>query len=248
MAAARRADATGTACTAWSTVSNEVCDFGPSRAPHKRQMRTHVHVRAGIFVEQCLARNLPTASSRAPSCSRRCRSRSGTPLERSRWRSATSTKSWQAYCSPCSTRSTDAAVVADAGARERNVWECLGGAWSGACGFIRGAGSVAVGLGRGLLRGVSGNPWERPVTVVNDSGRVFTGTPGNGALDAGGTANEASWPGIHAVGARFRVGSCSHDDCVRVSSRGRAGYMPAVPPHGYGRMSVSGRRGARSVS
>lgn len=54
---------------------------------------------------------------------------------------------------------------------------------------------------------LSGNLWERVVTVGNEAGRAFTGAHGDGALDAAGDADVAGWPGSDAVGAGFRGGT-----------------------------------------
>jgi formylglycine-generating enzyme required for sulfatase activity len=53
---------------------------------------------------------------------------------------------------------------------------------------------------------LSGNLFERTVTVGNSQGRDFTGLHGNGALDAFGDANVANWPGASALGMGFRGG------------------------------------------
>ncbi len=42
---------------------------------------------------------------------------------------------------------------------------------------------------------LSGNVWERTVTVGNASGRVFLGTHGDGTLSTNGYATNADWPG-----------------------------------------------------
>ena len=42
---------------------------------------------------------------------------------------------------------------------------------------------------------LSGNVWERTVTVGNAAGRVFLGTHGDGTLSANGYATNADWPG-----------------------------------------------------
>jgi hypothetical protein len=63
---------------------------------------------------------------------------------------------------------------------------------------------------------LSGNLWERPVTVGNATGRVFTGVHGNGTLSANGRANETGWPGLAggevtgATGAGFRGGGWNY--------------------------------------
>ncbi len=67
---------------------------------------------------------------------------------------------------------------------------------------------------------MSGNLWERPVTVGNSTGRGFTGTNGNGLLDAAGDADASTWPGIDAVGAGFRGGGWYNSEAfLRVSDR-----------------------------
>ncbi len=59
---------------------------------------------------------------------------------------------------------------------------------------------------------LSGNLWERAVTVGNATGRDFTGLHGNGALSTNGHANETAWPGLTsgevtgATGSGFRGG------------------------------------------
>ena len=62
---------------------------------------------------------------------------------------------------------------------------------------------------------MSGNVWERTVTVGNPAGRVFTGRHGDGALAPifvlglyqAGDANESGWPDNTADGSGFRGGA-----------------------------------------
>jgi formylglycine-generating enzyme required for sulfatase activity len=54
---------------------------------------------------------------------------------------------------------------------------------------------------------MSGNLWERPVTVGNTTGRAFAGSLGDGKLNTTGDANADYWPGTSASGAGFRGGS-----------------------------------------
>ena len=67
---------------------------------------------------------------------------------------------------------------------------------------------------------MSGNLWERPVTIGHATGRLFTGTHGDGVLTSSGEADAGTWPGTDAVGAGFRGGAwfnvSSH---LRVSDR-----------------------------
>lgn len=75
---------------------------------------------------------------------------------------------------------------------------------------------------------LSGNLWERSVTVGNVTGRAFTGLMGDGKLDANGDANVSNWPRAHTggVGGAMRGGAWmwsggSFD--ARVSSRNLIG-------------------------
>lgn len=57
---------------------------------------------------------------------------------------------------------------------------------------------------------MSGNLWERVVSIGNATARAYTGTHGDGTLSATGNANQLSWPGLvsgevtGAVGSGFR--------------------------------------------
>jgi len=71
---------------------------------------------------------------------------------------------------------------------------------------------------------MTGNLWERPVTVGNADGRLFTGVHGDGVLSADGHANETAWPGLSsaevtdATGSGLRGGSFT-DDYMNISNR-----------------------------
>ncbi len=54
---------------------------------------------------------------------------------------------------------------------------------------------------------LSGNVWERVVTIGNATGRSFTGLHGNGMLNAGGDADVNAWPNTTATGSGFRGGA-----------------------------------------
>lgn len=87
---------------------------------------------------------------------------------------------------------------------------------------------------------MSGNLWERPVSVGHPTGRLFTGLAGDGQLDGSGNANVAGWPGTDANGAGFRGGSClSSRTFVRASDRSSAAYLDS------GRLNSRGGRGVR---
>ena len=87
---------------------------------------------------------------------------------------------------------------------------------------------------------MSGNLWERPVTVGQGSiGRIFTGLIGDGALDASGNANVTNWP-AGATGIGFRGGNYSFGaTAMRVSDRSYAANVQA------GRYISFGIRGVR---
>lgn len=87
---------------------------------------------------------------------------------------------------------------------------------------------------------LSGNNWERPVTVGNATGRMFTGIHGDGNIDATGNANTTNWPGINAIGSGFRGGTFRFVvDYLRVSDRIFAGDILTT------RFLDLGGRGAR---
>jgi formylglycine-generating enzyme required for sulfatase activity len=90
---------------------------------------------------------------------------------------------------------------------------------------------------------LSGNVWERAVTVGNNTGRVFEGRyHGNGVLDTDGGSNVTSWPGANAVGAGFRGGGWyNHAVYARLSDRVIAAWTAA------NRIGDFGGRGVRSA-
>ena len=76
---------------------------------------------------------------------------------------------------------------------------------------------------------MSGNLWERPVTVGNATGRLFTGTHGDGVLDSSGNPTADLWPGTSASGAGFRGGNwVSSTDFLRSSGRICAAYVGGI--------------------
>ncbi len=82
---------------------------------------------------------------------------------------------------------------------------------------------------------MSGNVWERPVTVGNETGRGFTGTHGDGMLNGSGFADAASWPDETGAGAGYRGGAWLQTDIMmRVSDRTNAALSSgsAAADHG----------------
>jgi formylglycine-generating enzyme required for sulfatase activity len=90
---------------------------------------------------------------------------------------------------------------------------------------------------------MSGNLWERPVTVA-DSGRTFTGTLGDGKLEAvNGNANADFWPISDGTGAGSRGG-----DWARAIGELRASDRTyAANVNGF-RYNFSGFRAVRQAS
>jgi len=93
------------------------------------------------------------------------------------------------------------------------------------------SGRITAGASYYGIMELSGNLWERAVTVGNPTGRAFTGLHGNGALSTNGYANETAWPGLTggevtlATGSGFRGGHWSDSSTyMRVSDRNRGAY------------------------
>ena len=87
---------------------------------------------------------------------------------------------------------------------------------------------------------MSGNVFERSVTVGNTTGRSFTGTHGDGALDNTGAANATTWPGMDAIGVGFRGGDW-HFGYSRLHVSDRYNSTTIQSTNGVG----SGGRGVR---
>jgi formylglycine-generating enzyme required for sulfatase activity len=88
---------------------------------------------------------------------------------------------------------------------------------------------------------MTGNLYERPVTVGKPAGRGFIGTNGNGLLDISGNADASNWPGITAVGSGFRGGGWNNSEMnLRVSGRSLAAFASNDRYYGYGGRGVRG--------
>jgi hypothetical protein len=87
---------------------------------------------------------------------------------------------------------------------------------------------------------LSGNVYERVVTVANSDGRAYTGAHGDGALDSNGRANESNWPSpTSASGSGFRGGSWNvASSYCRVSDRANAGVADTTRGADYGGRGV----------
>jgi formylglycine-generating enzyme required for sulfatase activity len=89
---------------------------------------------------------------------------------------------------------------------------------------------------------LSGDLWERVVTVGNALGRAYTGAHGDGALDPSGDADVAGWPDAAGEGSGFRGGDwASGEASLRTSDRSYAAYARAY------RYTFFGWRGVRTA-
>jgi formylglycine-generating enzyme required for sulfatase activity len=110
--------------------------------------------------------------------------------------------------------------------------------------FAKGVSSrVASGGGFYGVMELSGNVWERAVTVGNSTGRLFQArNHGNGVLASNGESNVTNWPGTNSVGAGFRGGAWgSIATYARLSDRFNAAITDTY------RYVSSGGRGVRSA-
>lgn len=87
---------------------------------------------------------------------------------------------------------------------------------------------------------LSGNLWERAVTIGNNSGRIYTGLHGNGEIGPGDNPDlPASWPSIAGAGLGFRGGSfAEHPDRARISDRKNINNTDALQKADYGGRGV----------
>lgn len=86
---------------------------------------------------------------------------------------------------------------------------------------------------------MSGNVWERTISVGNDSGRIFTGLHGDGSLTDEGYANTLFWPALGdyetAFGSGFRGGDWDwFGGSMRISDRSFADFSAHFDPPYYG--------------
>ncbi|MFA5101265.1 MAG: SUMF1/EgtB/PvdO family nonheme iron enzyme [Candidatus Omnitrophota bacterium] len=76
------------------------------------------------------------------------------------------------------------------------------------------------------VRNLSGNVWERCVTIGHTLGRAFDAQHGDGEVDADGYCNVANWPGKDGAGAGNRGGVWSSPSAkyLRISLRFAANF------------------------
>ena len=107
------------------------------------------------------------------------------------------------------------------------------------------SGRITAGASYYGIMELSGNLWERAVTVGNATGRAFTGLHGNGALSTNGHANETAWPGLTsgevtgATGSGFRGGAWRFNATfMRVSDRNLAANPNTLRYNSFGFRAV----------
>jgi formylglycine-generating enzyme required for sulfatase activity len=89
---------------------------------------------------------------------------------------------------------------------------------------------------------LSGNLWERVVTVGNATGRAFSGANGNGTLTSVGAADVSGWPA--AAGAGWKGGSWLNTTTNSATTSDRAQAANAD----NSRSADAGGRGVRTIS
>lgn len=114
-------------------------------------------------------------------------------------------------------------------------------------GHASNTGRITAGASYYGIMELSGNLWERAVTVGSAAGRAFTGVHGDGALSANGHANVTAWPGLTgtpgevtgATGSGFRGGSWAYGATyMRVSDRFFAAHLNTSRVLDYGFRAV----------
>jgi len=115
-------------------------------------------------------------------------------------------------------------------------------------GHVSNNGRISAGASYYGIMEMSGNVWERVITVGNATGRAFTGVHGDGALSANGYATETTWPGINsgevtgATGSGLKGGSWyDHVPGMTVSNRYLAAYTTTP------RLRLNGFRAVRDA-
>jgi formylglycine-generating enzyme required for sulfatase activity len=96
---------------------------------------------------------------------------------------------------------------------------------------------------------MSGNLWERAVSIGLPEGRVFTGNHGNGVLSNNGHANEATWPGLTSGEVLNSTGSCHRGGAFLEPSAysGVSDRISGAPANDNRRFPHIGFRGVRTA-
>jgi formylglycine-generating enzyme required for sulfatase activity len=104
------------------------------------------------------------------------------------------------------------------------------------------SGRVSSGAGYFGTMELSGNVWERSVSMAIQKGRNFTGVHGDGLLSAQGNADVLNWPETDSYGTGLRGGAWSNNAIrLKIVNRQLGAYSPSF------RFFDGGFRGCRSV-
>jgi formylglycine-generating enzyme required for sulfatase activity len=105
-----------------------------------------------------------------------------------------------------------------------------------------GTGRAQAGAGYYGAMDLSGDLWDRVVTLGRPLGRAFEGTLGNGQLNSSGNSDVRTWPPDSYAGSGLLGGNWYQEaEYMRTSDRNTAAHTPA------GRSRVSGGRGVRNA-
>lgn len=156
---------------------------------------------------------------------------------------------------------TAASGISNAGANNEQANNAAANAVYGNQGSVQGplrVGSFArsetsrrqAGSGHWGITELSGNVWERTVSLGNATGRAFEGSHGDGLLQQGGLvpfvfgqANVADWPGSNGAGQAWRGGSWqTANTSLRLSDRHQAVNSDSS------RSAEAGGRGMRTAA
>ena len=89
---------------------------------------------------------------------------------------------------------------------------------------------------------LTGNLWERVVTLGNATGRAFSGANGNGILTSGGAADVSGWPGAGGTGWKGGSWLNATTNSATTSDRAQAANT------NNNRVADAGGRGVRTIS
>ncbi len=147
-----------------------------------------------------------------------------------------------------STSLTQATSISNSGLPSERAQSGANAAYNGPTGGPLRVGSFAYGVATRIASGggyygameLSGNLWERPVTVGNSTGRSFAGrNHGNGVLDSSGNPDVSTWPGTGAAGSGRRGGAWNEDSNLeRLSDRGNAPWANSSRNSSFGGRGV----------
>jgi hypothetical protein len=94
---------------------------------------------------------------------------------------------------------------------------------------------------------MSGNLWERPVTVGNVAGRSFNGLHGDGTLNKNGQATVDYWPGING-NVTTTTANTTYLGVTGVTGAAGSGFRGGLWYYNYSDLRVSDRYDAAATT